>query len=127
MEPERAAPTYACVVCGQQAEAAQAQAQAQAALAKAAQAVGQALAQTPPDDKPHNTPPPPHSQSKAHQLGKGSFTYGKKNDVEQTAWNVMLPPKERDAVEQAVKSKIPSKYARQVKLYYLNLANAKSE
>jgi hypothetical protein len=111
---------------GQQAQAAQAQAQAQAALKQAQQALGQAMAEAhDPSNNPDNHPPPPKSVSKEHKAGQGNFTYGKMANLDHGAWNVMLPPKERDAVEQGVKSNVPPKYARQIKLYYQNMAGSR--
>ena len=42
-------------------------------------------------------------------------------------WDVALPPKDRADVEQAMKNKMPPKYATQIKLHYENLQGAKAE
>ena len=62
-----------------------------------------------------------------HEAGVGQFQYGKLADMQNSVWNVMLPPKDRVEVEQALKGKMPAKYAKQIKLYYQNLAGAKAD
>ena len=75
----------------------------------------------------NNAPPPPKSKSEEQQAGVGSFQYGLLNDVSMDGWNVALPPRERAEVEQAIRGRMPTKYARQIKLYYMSLAGAKGE
>jgi hypothetical protein len=110
---------------GQHPEAQQAQAQALQALAQAQQAMAQAMGQNP-NEKTH-TPKMAKSLGKQHEAGVGQFQYGKLADMQHSVWNVTLPPKDRVEVEQALKGKIPAKYAKQIKLYYQNLAGAKAD
>ncbi len=57
----------------------------------------------------------------------GQFAYDAVKTIASADWTVALPAKDRGDVEQAVKNKMPPKYARQIMLYYENLACAKPE
>jgi len=60
------------------------------------------------------------------QTGIGKFEYGNADTAQAIGWNVALSPKDRTDIEQALIEKMPAKYAKQIKLYYINLQNAKT-
>lgn len=98
-----------------------------AAMKKAEQALDKALA-----DADQNKPPQPpndnqQTQNQPHDNLMGEFKLGHFRTVKEAGWDVTLPPKNRADVEQALRTKMPDKYARQIKLYYQNLAGAKTE
>lgn len=58
----------------------------------------------------------------AKELGADLQDGEKKEPAGPAAWQVGLPPKEREALNAAQKDKFPSRYERQLALYYQNLA-----
>ncbi len=57
------------------------------------------------------------------QLGADLQNGEKREPAGPAAWQVALPPKEREALTAAQKDKFPSRYERQLALYYQNLAS----
>lgn len=127
-----------------QAEAAGAQEEALAALEKLQQGLEQQLAEAtgapkPPmpgqPGQPQPTDQPPQlvvqNQSQVpdpkepQELGSDLQNGEKNNEHGSAAWQVDLPPKERETLSAAQKDKFPSRYEKQLKLYYQNLATGK--
>jgi hypothetical protein len=124
-------------------EAAEAQQEALAALSELKQELAEQLAEATGAPKPpmpgqpkpgpgQEAPMPPQlvvqnqSQVKdpkeAKQLGADLQNGDKREPAGPAAWQVGLPPKEREALNAAQKDKFPSRYERQLALYYQNLA-----
>ena len=59
----------------------------------AEQAVAQALGQNP--NEKTQRPKMTKSPGKQHEAGVGQFQYGKLADMQNSVWNVILPPKDR--------------------------------
>jgi chemotaxis protein histidine kinase CheA len=126
-----------------QGEAAEAQAEALAALGELKAELAEQLAAAtgapmPGEPKPPmpgqgpDSPMPPQlvvqSQSQVKdpkepkELGADLQDGDKRDPAGPAAWQVALPPKEREALSAAQKDKFPSRYERQLALYYQNLA-----
>lgn len=131
-----------------QGEAAEAQAEALAALNELAGELAEQLAAAtgapmppmpgepgepmPPMPGPGESPMPPQlvvqSQSQTkdpkepEQLGADLQNGAKRDPAGPAAWQVALPAKEREALNAAQKDKFPTRYERQLALYYQNLA-----
>lgn len=130
-------------------EAAEAQAEALAALNELKSELAEQLAAAtgapmppmpgapgapkPPMPGPGESPMPPQlvvqSQSQTkdpkepEQLGADLQNGEKREPAGPAAWQVALPPKEREALSAAQKDKFPTRYERQLALYYQNLAS----